>query len=65
MKATEFRRLTLLELQELEKTLHKENFNLHIQKTTGQLVKPDQLTKVRKNIARLYTVISERSRRYE
>ena len=62
MKASELRRKTSTELKELETMLYKESFNLHIQKATGQLVKPDQLTKVKKNIARILTVISERSR---
>lgn len=62
MKASELRRKTSSELKELETTLFKESFNLHIQKATGQLVKSDQLTKVRKNIARIFTVISEKSK---
>ena len=62
MKASELRRKTASDLKELESMLHKESFNLHVQKATGQLVKSGQLTKVRKNIARILTVVSERSK---
>jgi len=62
MKATELRQKTVQELLKLEQELHRESFNLHMQKATGQLNKPDQIKKVRKNIARIYTIIGEKGK---
>jgi large subunit ribosomal protein L29 len=42
--------------------LSKEQFNLRMQKGTGQLSKPDQVKKVRRDIARLKTVKTELAR---
>lgn len=42
--------------------LRKEQFNLRMQRATGQLSRPDQFDKVRKNIARIKTLLSEQSR---
>ena len=41
--------------------LRKEQFALRLQRATGQAVKPDQFGKVRRNIARLKTVLREAS----
>ena len=62
MKASELRQKTVQELHKLEQDLHRESFNLNMQKATGQLDKPDQIKKVRKNIARIYTVIGEKGK---
>jgi len=43
---------------ELEK-LRKEQFALRMQQATGQAVKPDQFGKVRRDIARVKTVMRE------
>ena len=40
--------------------LRKEQFSLRMQRATGQAPKPDQFTKVRRNIARLKTVQREK-----
>jgi large subunit ribosomal protein L29 len=42
--------------------LRREQFNLRMQGVTGQGAKPDQHGKVRKNIARLKTVLRERTK---
>jgi large subunit ribosomal protein L29 len=60
MKINEIRGKSPSELEELLITLHREQFNLRMQKATGQLAKHDQLFKVRKSIARVNTIISER-----
>ncbi|RYG96477.1 MAG: 50S ribosomal protein L29 [Alphaproteobacteria bacterium] len=39
--------------------LRREQFALRVQRATGQTPKPDQFTKVRKNIARVKTVQAE------
>ena len=42
--------------------LRREQFNLRMQQATGQLVRSDQYCKVRRDIARVKTVLNERSR---
>lgn len=62
MKAEEFRQK---DMDELNKELHgllREQFNLRMQRGTGQLAKSDQMKKVRRNIARVKTVINEKTR---
>ena len=59
MKASEFRSKSAAELQEELIKLRREQFNLRMQRATGQLAKPDQFNKVRKDIARLKTVMGE------
>ena len=59
MEAKELRGKSREELaDELEK-LRKEQFALRMQRATGQAVKPDQFGKVRRNIARVKTVLAE------
>ena len=60
MKAAELRKKSLEELKILEKNLIKESFNLQMQKATGQLDKPNNIKKTKKDIARIYTVITEK-----
>ena len=62
MKASELREKSVAELEEELLSLRKEQFNLRMQKATGQLARPDQFGKVRKDIARVKTVISELAR---
>ena len=59
MKASEIRGKTQDELLEELVSLRKEQFNLRMQQATGQMARPDQYRKVRKNIARVKTVIRE------
>ncbi|HYE37117.1 50S ribosomal protein L29 [Methylocaldum sp.] len=61
MKASELRSKTESELKELVLELHLERFNLRMQKGTGQLSKPDQLRGIRRDIARVNTVLTEKS----
>ncbi len=60
MKASELRQKTVQELKETQLGLFREQFNLHMQKATGQLSKPDQIRKVRRDIARINTIITEK-----
>ena len=62
MKAREIRNKTKNELIKLEAELLIEGFNLRIQKATGQIDKPHQIRNVRKNLARIYTILSEKNR---
>lgn len=60
MSAKDFRGKDDAELAEELLGLRREQFNLRMQQATGQLVRPDQYGKVRKNIARVKTVMRER-----
>jgi large subunit ribosomal protein L29 len=57
MQASELRKKSRVELQGELLKLRKEQFALRLQRATGQPVKPDQFSKVRRNIARLKTVM--------
>jgi large subunit ribosomal protein L29 len=62
MKAKDLRKKTKEDLGAMLIDLSREQFNLKMQKGTGQLSKPDQIKKVRHQIARVLTLISEKSR---
>ncbi len=62
MNAKELRQKTPAELREELLGLRREQFNLRMAQATGQSAKPDQFTKVRRNIARLKTVLGETGR---
>ena len=62
MKARELRAMTDESLAEELLKLRREQFNLRMQAATGQGAKPDQHGKVRKDIARIKTVLGERVR---
>jgi len=57
MKASELSKRSAPELYTELLKLRKERFALRLQRATGQAVKPDQFGKVRKNIARIKTVL--------
>jgi large subunit ribosomal protein L29 len=59
MDAKELRAKSAAELAEELLKLRKEQFALRMQRATGQAPKPDQFGKVRRNIARLKTVLRE------
>ena len=61
MKATELRHKTQDELNTLLLDLARERFNLRMQKSTGQLSKPAEVKRVRRDIARLLTVLNEKA----
>ncbi len=60
MKASSLREKSEQELREELVTLRKEQFNLRMQDATGQLTRPDQFSKVRRNIARVKTILNEK-----
>jgi len=62
MKLNDLRKKSETELAEELLGLRKEQFNLRMQKATGQLSRPDQFSKVRKNIARIKTLLGEHAR---
>jgi large subunit ribosomal protein L29 len=59
MDAKELRTRTADQLSDELLKLRKEQFALRMQRATGQAPKPDQFSKVRRNIARLKTVQRE------
>jgi large subunit ribosomal protein L29 len=61
MKAKEYREMDA-EARKKELTdMLREQFNLRMQKATGQLSNTSNLRKVRRNIARLRTVMNQKS----
>jgi large subunit ribosomal protein L29 len=62
MKASEVRAKDDTELSEELIRLRREQFNLRMQSATGQGARPDQFGKVRKDIARIKTILRERER---
>ncbi|MEW8028591.1 MAG: 50S ribosomal protein L29 [Candidatus Thiodiazotropha sp.] len=59
MKATELRDKSQQELTTVLDELLKEQFNLRMQRGTGQLAKPSRMREVRKDIARVKTLMNE------
>ncbi len=60
MKAKEIRDMSDAELMQKVGELKEELFNLRFQMVTGQLENPMRIREVRKNIARVKTIIRER-----
>jgi large subunit ribosomal protein L29 len=62
MKPEDARGLTLEEMKAKEKELVQELFNLRLRHATGQLENPLTLRLLRKDIARVKTIIGEKER---
>lgn len=60
MKAKEIREKTVSELNQSLLELKTELFNLRFQLATGELENPLRINKVRKDIARVKTILRER-----
>jgi large subunit ribosomal protein L29 len=60
MKAAQVRAKDDSELTKELVKLRREQFNLRMQAATGQGARPDQFGKVRKDIARIKTILRER-----
>ena len=61
MKATDLRAKTNDELKAELGNLRKEQFNLRFQKASGQLGKTGRVRQVRRDIARIKTVLGEKA----
>jgi large subunit ribosomal protein L29 len=57
MELNEMRKKAPGELKSELVKLRKEQFALRVQRATGQPVKPDQFSKVRRNIARIKQIL--------
>jgi large subunit ribosomal protein L29 len=60
MKASELKNKSVADLQQELLSLNKEQFGLRMQVATQQLSNTSQLTKVRRSIARVKTVLTEK-----
>ena len=65
MEASELRNMSVQELNDELLALRREQFNLRMQKAAGELNQNHQHRKVRKDIARIKTVLNEMARTAE
>ncbi|MEW6354346.1 MAG: 50S ribosomal protein L29 [Pseudomonadota bacterium] len=61
MKASELKQKSIDDLNKELLALTREQFNLRMQKGTGQLTKPSEMKNVRRNIARIKTVLGQKA----
>ena len=62
MKVNEIRNLTTEEINAKIKETKEELFNLRFQQATGNLEKPVRLRELRREVARMKTIIREREK---
>lgn len=62
MKPSDLHALTLDELNQKEQDLRKELFNLRFQSVTGEIENPMRIQAVRKDIARVLTIKTEKTK---
>jgi large subunit ribosomal protein L29 len=60
VKSSEFMALTVDELKKKEQDLRRELFNLKFQQATGEIENPRRINAVKRDIARVLTVITEK-----
>ena len=60
MKASEIREKSDLELNKVLVDLSREKFNLRMQKASGQISKPHRIEAIRRDIARINTILGQR-----
>ena len=63
MNAAELRVKSQQELEEELLSLRREQFNLRMQQASGQLARPHEFVRVRKDIARVKTIMVELKRK--
>ena len=59
-KIGEIKELSNDELAKRKTDLRQESFNLRLQQVTGQMEKPSRLRDIRREVARIETVLSQR-----
>lgn len=62
MDAKELRGKSPTELREQLLSLYREHFNLRVQRATGQLGNPSRFRALRREIARVKTIMNEQKR---
>jgi large subunit ribosomal protein L29 len=60
MKIKELKDMTGAELQTRRRELKQEQFHLRMQQQAGQLEKPSQIRSLRRDVARIETLLSQR-----
>jgi large subunit ribosomal protein L29 len=60
MKAAQIREQTIEELRDKERELAEQLFDLRLQQVTGQIENPAKLRLVRRDLARVMTVLREK-----
>lgn len=63
MKAKDLGSLSVEELIQKEKTLREELFKLNMQRYTGRVEKPHMFSLIKKDIARIETILRGREKR--
>jgi len=63
MKADEIREMSIPELQAKIEELRIELFNLRFQKAKNLLDRPDRIRIIRRDIARIHTIIKEKEQK--
>jgi large subunit ribosomal protein L29 len=63
VKIKELRDLTVEELKAKEKTLKEELFKLNLQRYSGRVDKPHMFSNVKKEIARIKTILNENTKK--
>ena len=63
VKTKDLRAMSLDEMEAKLLECKKEQFNLRVQQSTGQLQNTAQLAKVRKEVAKINTLITERNKK--
>jgi large subunit ribosomal protein L29 len=62
MKVAELRDKSVDELSTRERELHEQLYKLRFQRATGRMENPMKIREVRREIARIKTLLNERSR---
>ncbi len=60
MKPSELRALTVEELKQKEQNIRKELFNLKFRLATGEVENPNHINALRKDIAKILTIQTEK-----
>ena len=60
MKVKEIRELTTLQIQDKIKECKDQIFELRLKQATGNLEKPSKIHELRKDVARMKTILAER-----
>lgn len=62
MKPAQLRDQSVEELRQKEAALRRELFNLRFQQATGEIENPKRINTVRKDIARILTIVSQKTK---
>lgn len=61
MKISEIKNLSVDELRTRKRELRQESFHLRLQQQSGQLEKPSELKTIRREVARIETVLTQKT----